>query len=234
MPLKGFYKVEYDISGNSGRSVMYADGGRLLGGNSAFAHLGTFDETGGVVTAEIQTQRHNDDPNYRAMLGTDVAAIHASGSASDGIYRFQGTSPQMPGAVFRSKMTPLEDDDGIAAGPVTAGGIVSGLYSIRMRMLDGAEGGITGVMVLSDGRILGGDAFFYYLGGYTSGDGRWKGEILHQEHTPARGEALFGGHNIGIGFAGVCGERDAEIEATAFAGKRSVRLRATLKLIQKT
>ena len=39
-----------------------------------------------------------------------------------------------------------------------------------------------------DGRILGGDAFFYCLGSYSSGDGRWKGEMLNQEHTPAKGE----------------------------------------------
>lgn len=234
MPLKGLYKVEYDISGNFGRSVMYAHGGRMLGGNSAFAHFGTFDETESSVTAEISTQRHNDDPGYRAMLGTDAASIQVTGNGTGGIYRFQGTSPQMPGAVFRSKMTPLDDNDGIVDGPVGAGGVVSGLYSIHMKMLDGADGGITGIMLLQDGRILGGDAFFYYLGGYSSADGRWKGEILHQEHTPARGEALFGGHNIGIGFAGTCDDHSAAIEATAFAGKRSVRLSATLILIQKT
>lgn len=233
MPLKGLYKVEYDISGNSGRSVMHADDGRMLGGNSAFAHFGAFSETADAITAEISTLRHNDDPNYKAMLGSDLASIRVTGSGADGVYRFEGTSPQMPGAIFRSKMTPLDDDDGISVGPVAAGGIVSGLYSIHMRMLDGAHGGITGIMLLHDGRILGGDGFFYYLGGYSSADGRWKGEILHQEHTPARGEALFGGHNIGIGFAGTCNDCSAEIEATAFAGKRSVRLSATLNLIRK-
>ena len=86
--------------------------------------------------------------------------------------------------------------------------IVSGLYSINIRMLDRLAGGHTGVMLLNDGRILGGDAFFYYLGAYSSVDGRWKGEFVNQEHTPAKGEhPLFGGHEVGIGFAGSC---DAE------------------------
>ena len=62
-------------------------------------------------------------------------------------------------------------------------------------------------MLLLDGRILGGDAFFYYLGAYSSADGRWKGEILNQEHTPAKGEnPVFGGHEVGIGFTGTCDE----------------------------
>ena len=76
-------------------------------------------------------------------------------------------------------------------------------------------------MLLMDGRILGGDAFFYYLGAYTSADGRWKGEILNQEHTPAKGEnPVFGGHEVGIGFTGTCDEAGAELEAIALAGKR--------------
>ena len=70
-------------------------------------------------------------------------------------------------------------------------------------MLDGVEGGLTGVMLLNEGRILGGDASFYYIGSYTSEDGRWKGQILNQEHTrPAKGEnPVFGGHEVGIGFS---------------------------------
>ena len=88
-------------------------------------------------------------------------------------------------------------------------------------------------MLLIDGRILGGDAFFYYLGSYSSADGRWKGEIVNQEHTPAKGEnPVFGGHEVGIGFSGTCSGQGAELEAIALAGKRSLRLTATLKLMR--
>ena len=93
-------------------------------------------------------------------------------------------------------------------GEVGPGGIVNGLYSIHIRTLDGVDGGLSGVMLLIDGRILGGDAYFYYLGSYSSADGRWKGEILNQEHTPAVGEIpVFGGHEVGIGFSGACDEQ---------------------------
>jgi hypothetical protein len=88
-------------------------------------------------------------------------------------------------------------------------------------------------MLLHDGRILGGDAFFYYLGSYTCGGGRWRGEIVNQEHTPARGQVpVFGGHEVGIGFSGRYDAQGAELEATALAGKRSLQLSAALKLIQ--
>jgi len=231
--LEGFYKVRFQVTDAVGRSVMYAHAGSMLGGNSAFAHYGTYEEIDGVVTSEITSHRHNDDPNYKSLLGADIAKINVRGSAQGDIYHFRGTSPQMPGAVFQSMMTPLDDDTIPAVGAVGDGGVANGLYSVHIRLLDGVEGGLTGVMLLHNGRILGGDAFFYYLGTYTSANGRWKGQILNQEHTPAKGEhPIFGGYEVGIGFSGTCDDQGAELEATALAGKRSLRLTAVLKLMR--
>ena len=232
--LEGFYKVRFQVNDAVGRSVMYAHAGSMLGGNSAFAHYGTYEEIDGVVTSEITSHRHNNDPNYKSLLGADIAKINVRGSAQGDIYHFRGSSPQMPGAVFQSMMTPLDEGIIPAVGAVGEGGIVNGLYSIHIRILDGVDGGLTGVMLLNDGRILGGDAFFYYLGTYTSAHGRWKGQILNQEHTPAKGEhPVFGGHEVGIGFSGSCDDQGAWLEATALAGKRSLRLTADLKLVRR-
>jgi hypothetical protein len=232
--LEGFYKVRFQVNDAVGRSVMYAHGGSMLGGNSAFAHYGAYIESDGVVTSEITSHRHNEDPNYQSLLGADIATIDVKGSAEGDVYSFIGSSPQMPGAVFRSVMTPIEDETSPAVGAVGEGGLVNGLYSIHIRMLDGVAGGLTGVMLLNEGRILGGDAFFYYIGTYTSANGRWRGEILNQEHTPARNEnPIFGGHEVGIGFSGTCDEQGALLEATALAGKRSLRLTAVLKLMRR-
>ena len=206
----------------------------MLGGNSGFAHYSKFEEVDGVVTSEITSHRHNEDPNYQSLLGSDIATIDVRGSAEGDIYSFVGASPQMPGVVFRSVMTPIEDEIIPAMDAVGEGGIVNGLYSVHIRLLDGVDGGLTGVMLIHDGRILGGDAFFYYLGTYTSANGRWKGQILNQEHTPAKGEhPIFGGYQVGIGFSGTCDERGALLEATALAGKRSLRLTAVLKLMRR-
>jgi hypothetical protein len=231
--LEGFYKVRFQVNDAVGRSVMYCHNGIMLGGNSAFAHYGTFTEADGVVVSEITSHRHNDDPNYQSLLGSDIAKIDVRGSADGEIYRFRGGSPQMPGAVFQSVMTPITEEIVAPRDAVGEGGIVNGLYSVHIRMLDGVDGGLTGVMLLHDGRILGGDAFFYYLGTSTSANGRWRGEILNQEHTPAKSEhPIFGGHEVGIGFSGTCDTSGALLEATALAGKRSLRLTAVLKLMR--
>lgn len=229
----GFYTVRFQLDEAVGRSVMYANAGRMLGGNSAFAHIGTYQEIGDEIAIEIRTVRHNPDPNYRAMAGTDDATLLARGRSDGQLYRFEGRLKELPGALFRSVMTPVEEQAMPIAGAVGEGGISNGLYAINLRMLDGVEGGLTGVMLLNDGRILGGDAFFYYVGTYTSENGRWKGQILNQEHTPARGaNPVFGGHEVGIGFSGTYDEKGAHLDATALAGKRSLRLTAALQLMR--
>src|ERR1700704_2923828 len=229
---EGFHKVRFQLNDTVGRSVMYARGGKMLGVNSAFAHIGTYEKIGDEIATEIKTVRHNPDPNYRAMAGTDEATLLARGWPDGDVYRFKGELKELPGVAFQSVMTPIKEDEIPIAGGVGEGGVVNGLYSIHVRMLDGVDGGLTGVMLLNQGRILGGDAFFYYLGSYTSENGRWKGQILNQEHTPAMGEnPIFGGHEVGIGFSGTCDEEGALLDGTALAGKRSLRLTAVLKLM---
>jgi hypothetical protein len=227
------YKVEYDINNGSGRSVLYAHAGKMLGGNTAFAHFGSYRDVGDEIVAEIRTRRHSASPYPRSLVSSNAVTIRMRGRAEGQLYRFAGDIVEDAGSVFRAVMTPLADDDVAPPGLVGDGGIVSGLYSIDIRMLDGIAGGHTGVMLLNDGRILGGDAFFYYLGAYSSANGRWKGQFVNQEHTAAKSEhPLFGGYEVGIGFSGRCDAKGAEIEATALAGKRSIRLAATLKLIE--
>ncbi len=231
--MEGLYKVEYEIDKGAGRSVLYVHAGNMLGGNTAFAHFGEYRNVGNEIVAEIRTRRHSATPRYKSLVNSDEVTIRMRGSAQGQIYRFGGDVAEEAGRVFRAVMTPLGDDDVPPPGAVGDGGIVSGLYSIDIRMLDGVAGGNTGVILLHDGRILGGDAFFYYLGAYSSANGRWKGQFVNQEHTPAKSEhPLFGGYEVGIGFSGRCDAKGAEIEATALAGKRSIRFAATLQLIQ--
>jgi hypothetical protein len=232
--LDGLYKAEYGINDAFGRSVMCMHDGKMLGGNSAFAHLGTYRECGsGEIAAAIVTERHNDDPDYKPLMGTDVATISVRGKVEGKTLRFEGSADAAPGSLFWADLVRLDDAALPAAGSVGPGGIVNGLYSIHVNALDGVDAGLFGVMLLIDGHILGGDALFYYLGSYSSADGRWKGEIVNQEHTPAKGEnSVFGGYEVGIGFSGACGQGSAEMEGIALAGKRSLRLAAKLKLMR--
>jgi hypothetical protein len=176
------------------------------------------------------TLRHNEDRNFQPLLKTDIVTLTLKGRQQGDQYYFEGGAPQLPGVAFYAAMTPISEEATPPIVPVGQGGISNGLYSIHIRMLDGIDGGNTGVMMLHDGRIHGGDAYFDYIGSYTSLDGRWKGELVNHEHTPSIGERpIFGGYEVGIGFSGTYTDEGAVAEATALVGKRSVRFSAVLK-----
>ncbi len=228
--LKGLYKVEMQTAHGSRRGVLYAYDGKVMGGNSAFAFIGTFQDLGdGEVSILLSTLRHNNDASHQPLFKADKVTLKLKGRQRGDQFFFEGGTTQPPDIPFTSVMTPISNEDAQPATPATDGGIGNGLYSIHIRMLDGIDAGNTGVMMLHNGRIRGGDGYFGYVGSYTSANGRWKGELVNSEHTPSHGERpVFGGYEVGIGFSGTYTDEGAAAEATALAGKRSVRFSAVL------
>jgi hypothetical protein len=49
----GFYKCEYRAGAVLNRSVMHVRAGHMLGGNSAFAHVGSYKEIEGVIHGRV-------------------------------------------------------------------------------------------------------------------------------------------------------------------------------------
>ena len=77
--MEGLYKVEYDINDGSGRSVLYAHGGEMLGGNTAFAHFGTYQTVDGEIVARLRTRRHSASPYPRALVSSDAVTLSIRG-----------------------------------------------------------------------------------------------------------------------------------------------------------
>jgi hypothetical protein len=110
-------------------------------------------------------------------------------------------------------------------------GVINGLYIFDIEMRDGKRGRARGVVVLSDGRIMGGDSYFYYTGHYTFRNGKWRGEMTVNQHTEAIGKPLaFGGREVTCGFSGGYSAGDADIEGMALVGKTNVTFTAKLTL----
>jgi len=173
--LEGLYKVEMHTVRGSRRGVLYVYDGKMMGGNSAFAFIGTYrDSDNGEVLVDISTLRHNEDPNFQPLFKSDKITLSLRGRRQGEQYHFEGGTAQFPGVAFHSVMTPISEQAAPPAFSAGAGGIANGLYSIHIRMLDGIDGGNTGVMVLHDGRIRGGDAFRLY-------------RLLHQRERQVEG-----------------------------------------------
>ena len=228
--MQGLYKFRFTTERGDGSGVIFAAaGGRLYGGDTGSSFVGRFTETDGVISAECLMSRHYYDPGYVPMFDVDNIVLTYTGARRGDEIHFEGGSAALPGFRFNTVLTPINDADAPPPGAVGPDGIGNGLYSIHIRMLDGIDAGNSGVMLLHEGRIRGGDAFFDYIGSYTAANGRWKGEMINREHTPAKNRPLFGGHEVGIGFSGTYDREGAEGEATALAGKRSIRFKAVLR-----
>lgn len=110
--------------------------------------------------------------------------------------------------------------------------VSNGLYTIQIEMSDGGHGRTHGIIVLRDGKLAGGDSYFYYTGSYTGDRGKWRGELTTHEHTKSAGILpLFGGREVTCGFSGAYTEDGAQVQGTALVGKTSVLFHARLQFL---
>ena len=117
------------------------------------------------------------------------------------------------------------------AGAAPEPKVTNGLYIFVVEMTGAKSGHATGVVVLHEGRIMGGDSFFYYTGSYSFGRGKWRGEMIVHQHTEAPGlNLVFGGREVTCGFSGSYSDGVADIDGAALVGTFSIRFRAQLTL----
>jgi hypothetical protein len=65
--IDGLWIVEYHGPGGVGGGVVVFTKGQVLGGDSGFAYVGTFEQKGDVLKAKITTTQF--DPNIQSVMG---------------------------------------------------------------------------------------------------------------------------------------------------------------------
>jgi hypothetical protein len=58
---------------------------------------------------KVSTQRHNDDPNFKPLFGTDRITLTLKGTVCGDMVDFEGSALQLPGVVFRAVLTLIAD-----------------------------------------------------------------------------------------------------------------------------
>ena len=105
----GLYKVEFHTVHGTGNGVIYATAGKLRGGNSGFAFIGNYTAKGDEIHAKISTLRHNPDPAFKPLFGTDMITLMLKGKQNGDMLDFEGTALQMPGVAFKAVLTRIGD-----------------------------------------------------------------------------------------------------------------------------
>src|SRR4030081_3674762 len=108
----------------------------------------------------------------------------------------------------------------------------NGLNSVHIEMGDGVRGRASGVIILRDGVILGGDPYFWSTGSYTFREGSWKGAMVTNQHTPYHDRTarpVFAGREVTTGFSGTYRDDNSDVFGPSLVGRRSISFRATLR-----
>ena len=106
---EGLYKVEFHTVHGTGNGVIYATAGKLRGGNSGFAFIGSYTGSGNDILARVSTERHNEDPAVKPLFGTDRITLTLRGKEDGDIVDFEGSALQLPGVAFKATLTRICD-----------------------------------------------------------------------------------------------------------------------------
>ena len=106
---EGLYKVEFHTVHGIGTGVIYAINGKLRGGNSAFAFTGNYAARDDGIHVKVATQRHNPDPAFKPLFGTDMITLTLRGVDNGNMVDFEGTALQVPGVTFKATLMRISD-----------------------------------------------------------------------------------------------------------------------------
>ena len=106
---EGLYKVEFHTVHGTGTGVIYAHAGKLRGGNSAFAFVGSYRDGDDGLSARVSTERHNADPAFRPLFGSDMITLTLKGARDGDMVDFEGSALQLPGVAFKAILTRICD-----------------------------------------------------------------------------------------------------------------------------
>lgn len=93
----------------TGTGVVYATAGKLRSGNSALTFIGNYVDKDDGVQVKVSTQRHNPDPAFRPLFGTDNITLTLRGTENGDMIDFEGTALQLPGVAFTAILTRIGD-----------------------------------------------------------------------------------------------------------------------------
>lgn len=110
MPLPtGLYKLAFDTPGNEHGVAYLLPDGRIRGGDSGMAYVGTYSQAGERFTAELTITQHRHVPGVVSALGYNDVAVQLEGWAEECSAEVTGTSRDNLGIRFRARLTMIAD-----------------------------------------------------------------------------------------------------------------------------
>lgn len=103
----GFYRVLFGTPIGEGAGVAYFADGKVHGGDSMMAYVGTYEVSGDDVSATVNVLTHTPQAGMASVLGAGTATLSLSGTANGGTAELSGTAPEAPGVVLTLRLDPI-------------------------------------------------------------------------------------------------------------------------------
>lgn len=107
--LQGLYKVEFETPRGKALGVIHAENGKLRGGSSAFAYVGSYTQNGQSFAGTVSSLRHTRDSNLPSVFGHDEVRISFNGTVKGGFAICEGTAAEYPSLAFKAVLTRVAD-----------------------------------------------------------------------------------------------------------------------------
>ena len=106
----GLYKIAFETPSGAEYGVACLQDGKLRGGDSGMAYVGSYELVGDLLSAEISVSQHRHVPGAVSALGFNNVQVHLSGLVHDaGVVRLTGTSPMSSSIKFKARLSLLAD-----------------------------------------------------------------------------------------------------------------------------
>ncbi|MEH2476162.1 hypothetical protein V1281_002668 [Nitrobacteraceae bacterium AZCC 2161] len=106
---EGLYEVHFHTVHGAGTGIIYATGGKLRGGNSAFTFVGNYHNKGDTISVKVSTRRYNPDPSHKSLFGLEGVTLALNGHVHGDLVYFEGSALQLPGVNFKASLTRVSD-----------------------------------------------------------------------------------------------------------------------------
>jgi hypothetical protein len=108
---EGLYRVAFHNVHGAGGGVMHVAHGKMRGGNSAFAFIGSYTVSADTVSVKISTRRHTADQGYKPLFDSDDVTLVLKGKSQGDTVDFEGVALHLPGVTFKAMLTLIEVDN---------------------------------------------------------------------------------------------------------------------------
>ena len=106
----GLYKLAFETPAGTEYGVAYLSDGRLRGGDSGMAYVGTYSTDGQLFFAEMSITQHRHIPGAVSALGLHNVLVQLHGVFDDtAIIAVRGSSPETSKVQFTARLSQIAD-----------------------------------------------------------------------------------------------------------------------------